>query len=152
LTPPSIILALGPFDLDPCCPPYMPWRTADLMLTEAEDGLFTPWDPAARVWLNPPYGTGVIEPWLEKMALHPGAGITLVFARTETAAFHRFVWPYACGLLFVEGRLYFHHADGTRASANSGAPSVLIAYSKGDAERLQASGIAGAYVELRARV
>lgn len=28
LTPPHIIEALGPFDLDPCCPPTMPWRTA----------------------------------------------------------------------------------------------------------------------------
>lgn len=74
LTPPSIIDALGPFDLDPCCPPAMPWKTAALMLTKAEDGLFTPWPDSARVWLNPPYGTGEIEPWLEKMALHPGGG------------------------------------------------------------------------------
>lgn len=34
LTPPEIINALGPFDLDPCCPPppTMPWRTATQMV------------------------------------------------------------------------------------------------------------------------
>jgi hypothetical protein len=39
LTPPSWLSRLGPFALDPCCPPDMPWRTAVKMLTEAEDGL-----------------------------------------------------------------------------------------------------------------
>ena len=33
LTPPEVIRALGRFTLDPCCPPVMPWRTADKMLT-----------------------------------------------------------------------------------------------------------------------
>lgn len=151
LTPPSLIEALGPFDLDPCCPPGMPWRTAATMLTEDDDGLFTPWPDDARVWLNPPYGTGEIEPWLEKMALHPGGGIALIFARTETAAFHNFVWPYAKALLFIAGRLHFHRADGSRAKANSGAPSVLIAYSPADAARLRASRIGGAFVVPGAR-
>jgi hypothetical protein len=54
LTPPEIVQALGPFDLDPCAPWYMPWRTAPLMLTEFEDGLSYPWK--GNVWLNPPYG------------------------------------------------------------------------------------------------
>jgi hypothetical protein len=31
LTPLSLIQSLGAFDLDPCCPPVMPWRTATLM-------------------------------------------------------------------------------------------------------------------------
>lgn len=148
LTPPSILEALGPFGLDPCCPPVMPWSTAATMLTEAEDGLFTPWPDSARVWLNPPYGTGVIEPWLEKMALHPGGGIALTFARTETAAFHRFVWPYAYAVLFLKGRIHFHFADGRRAEANAGAPSILVAYSERDAEALKQSRIPGAFVRL----
>lgn len=29
LTPPEILLALGPFDLDPCAPIVRPWETAD---------------------------------------------------------------------------------------------------------------------------
>ena len=30
LTPPAWIEALGPFDMDPCCPPVMPWPTATM--------------------------------------------------------------------------------------------------------------------------
>ena len=33
LTPPDLIKALGRFDLDPACPPWMPWETADRMLS-----------------------------------------------------------------------------------------------------------------------
>lgn len=154
LTPPWLIHELGPFDVDPCCPPDMPWTTARVMLTESEDGLFTPWPEKARIWLNPPYGTGEIEPWLEKMAVHcdfGGGGIALIFARTETSAFHRFVWPCASGLLFLAGRLNFHLPCGARSEKNAGAPSVLIAYSRSDAEILRRSRIRGAYVELQAR-
>lgn len=71
LTPPQWIKALGPFDLDPCCPPVMPWPTAAKMLTEAQDGLATPWE--GRVWLNPPFGQQAAL-WLAKMAQH-GNGI-----------------------------------------------------------------------------
>ena len=31
LTPLSLIQSLGDFDLDPCCPPVMPWQTAAYM-------------------------------------------------------------------------------------------------------------------------
>ena len=51
--------------------------------------------------------------------------------------------------MFLEGRLYFHHADGRRAAANAGAPSVLAAYGQEDAEILAASGLPGAFVPLR---
>ena len=77
LTPPDVLAALGTFDLDPCCPADMPWRTAARHITPAEDGLAQPW--AGRVWLNPPYSRGVIQ-WMAKLAQH-GDGIALVFAR-----------------------------------------------------------------------
>lgn len=44
VTPPEIIAALGPFDLDPCCPPTMPWATAAKHFHQGEhDGLTEPW-------------------------------------------------------------------------------------------------------------
>lgn len=66
LTPPEIINALGPFDLDPCCPPTMPWRTATQMVYWPNDGLKVDWT-GKRVWLNPPYGREAV-PFLRKMA------------------------------------------------------------------------------------
>ena len=52
LTPPDIIRALGPFDLDPCSPGVRPWDMATKHYTVADDGLYRPW--VGRVWLNPP--------------------------------------------------------------------------------------------------
>ena len=66
LTPPYIIESLGSFDLDPCCPPNMPWRTATQMVCRPDDGLAVDWTDR-RVWLNPPYGREAI-PFLRKMA------------------------------------------------------------------------------------
>ena len=142
LTPPEIIEALGPFDLDPCACPGMPWRTAVQMIAPPDDGLMTPW--SGRVWLNPPYGAA-LGAWLTRLA-HHGDGIALVFARTETQAFSTAVWGRADALLFVVGRLHFHLPNGERARANSGGPSVLIAYGPDNAECLRTCGIRGAYV------
>ena len=144
LTPPGILSALGPFDLDPCAPVQRPWPTAAQHFTVADDGLKKPWH--GRVWLNPPYGDQTGR-WLARLVGH-GVGTALIFARTETEMFFRWVWHEATALLFIEGRLLFHRVDGSRAKANSGAPSVLCAYGPGDAERLADSGIRGQFVPL----
>lgn len=148
LTPPAIIQALGEFDLDPCAaPPPRPWSTAKRMNSMVDgDGLAMEWD--GRVWMNPPYTSSEIEAWLRKLADH-NEGTALIFARTETAAFARQVWARASGLLFLFGRLHFHDAQGIRAPANAGAPSVLCAYGQDDMDRLAASDIEGSFVPLR---
>ena len=43
LTPPEIIKALGPFDLDPCAAPGQPWTTAEHQYAPPQDGLELPW-------------------------------------------------------------------------------------------------------------
>jgi hypothetical protein len=112
--------------------------------TILDDGLTKPWN--GRVWCNPPYGLKAAK-WLARCADH-GNAVALIFARTETRMFFDHVWPKAHGVMFIEGRLYFHHADGRRAVANSGAPSVLVAYGKNNAACLRECGIAGKYIEL----
>jgi len=146
LTPPEIIQALGPFDLDPCAPIARPWDTAALHYTLLDDGLKRPW--FGRVWCNPPYGLAAAA-WLARLADH-GTGTALIFARTETRMFFDHVWGRASTMLFIAGRLHFHHVDGRRAAANSGAPSVLVAYGDSDSDKLRASGIAGKFIDLRA--
>jgi hypothetical protein len=145
LTPPHIVEALGPFDLDPCAAPEpRPWATAADHICLPQDGLSHHWH--GRVWLNPPYSSEAVK-WLRKMARH-GMGTALVFARTETGWFVETVWREASAILFIEGRLYFHRPDGSRADANSGAPSCLVAYGQRDARILGMSGIKGAFVKL----
>jgi hypothetical protein len=150
LTPPHVIAALGPFDLDPCAAPEpRPWPTAAVHYTlPHQDGLVLPWH--GRVWVNPPYGPHA-ETWLAKLASY-ARGTALIFARTETDAFFETIWKRADALLFLHGRLYFHRPDGTRAEANGGAPSVLVAYGADDAERLHDSKLDGAFVGLKAPV
>lgn len=152
LTPPAIVEALGPFDLDPCAPleAERPWPTAAQHYTIEDDGIdpCLPW--TGRVWCNPPYGddTGV---WLARLAEH-GDGIALVFARTETDAFFTTVWDKAAAVLFIRGRLHFHHLSGERAEQNAGAPSVLVAYGYRNALRLWRAAqdtIPGKFVQLQ---
>ena len=142
LTPPEIIKDLGEFDLDPCSPIRRPWDTADLHYTIEDDGLSQPWH--GRVWCNPPYGLEAAR-WLERLADH-GNGIALIFARTETRMFFEQVWNKADAVLFIEGRLHFHHVDGTRARANAGAPSVLVAYGHENRGVLKSSDIPGKFI------
>jgi hypothetical protein len=77
LTPPYIIKALGPFDLDPCAPIKRPWPTARVHYTILDDGLSKHW--FGRVWCNPPYGRQTFQ-WLGKLAAH-GDGIAYLHAQ-----------------------------------------------------------------------
>ena len=132
ITPRWIIDRLGPFDLDPCACDPQPWPCAHENWTE--NGLMLPWH--GLVWLNPPYGRQ-LGIWLNRLAVH-GSGIALVFARTDTKAFHENVFPFASMLCFLRGRITFHRPSGDRAPEghNSGGPSVLIAYGATAKKRL----------------
>jgi len=145
LTPLSLVRSLGHFDLDPCGAPGH--DTADEVWTPelVGDGLAMPW--TGRVWLNPPYGRTMAD-WVRALA-HHGSGIALIFARTETVLFHELVWPIADSILFLKGRLTFLDPEGGKPIANSGAPSVLIAYSPADTAALASCGLAGHLVRLR---
>jgi len=144
VTPKWVIDRLGPFDLDPCACDPQPWPTARKMITINEDGLLYLWH--GFVWLNPPYGKS-LGIWLNQLALHNN-GIALVFARTETRAFQRFVWPFASTILFLYGRLTFYLPNGSPAKHNSGGPSVFIGYGSEAKKRLQQCQDLGACVRI----
>ena len=144
LTPPYIVENLGIFDLDPCSPINRPWSTAKKHYDINDNGLVQKWE--GRIWCNPPYGdqTGL---WLDKCAKHNNA-IALTFARTETKMFFRSVWNKANGILFISGRLQFYSVEGVKGGS-AGAPSVLIAYGKSNAEILRNCKIQGQYLDIR---
>lgn len=136
LTPPELIQALGPFDLDPCSPP-LSRRVLDTALShwskeEHGDGLAKDW--FGRVWLNPPYGRETFK-WLAKLAEHK-QGIALIFARTETKGFHAEIWQKAHSIFFFEGRLMFRRGDGSKADV-ANAPSCLVSYSTEDTNAIK---------------
>ena len=118
LTPPDLLHQLGPFDLDPCAaPPPRPWPTADRHIALPDDGLSAVWQ--GRVWLNPPYSD--VGRWLGRLAAH-GQGTALIFARTETALFARYVWREASAVLFLTGRITFCQAIRAAGSGERGSP------------------------------
>jgi hypothetical protein len=145
LTPPYIIDALGTFDLDPCASIDRPWDTARNHYTIENDGLQQEW--TGRVWCNPPYGPK-LGPFLKKLSDHPGGGVALVFARTETKAFFDYVWDKATAIFFIKGRIKFHRPDGSLAGT-SGSPSVLIAYGESEANVLESCQLTGKFVRIR---
>ncbi len=122
ITPKFIIDALGPFDLDPCACFPRPWNCAIDNWTR--NGLNITW--VGRVWLNPPFNRYEVGKWIAKLAAH-GDGIALLHARTEAEWFEP-CWQHATAILFLANRLYFHHPNGRRAEANSGAPACLVAF------------------------
>lgn len=166
-TPPEVIRRLGgaaSFDLDPSAATNRFQDTARYHLTVEDDGLAHDWE--GEVYLNCPYSA--LEPWHERMAAH-GRGVSLIFARTETQLWHRYVWPEADAVVFLEGRLHFHVNEdtvfhqkgkppihvkrGDPTPTNAGAPSALCAYGPDAADRLAAyvSEGGGQFVPLKLR-
>lgn len=139
-TPPAIVTSLGEFDLDPCAPIDVAYQLPMLVCyTKEDDGLLQPW--SGRVWCNPPYGRHIGR-WLRRCAEH-GNATALVFARTETLAFHEWVWPKAHAVLFLRGRIRFISPTVKAARDTGGAPSVLIAYNQANGMALARSGLDG---------
>lgn len=112
------------FDLDPCAPKGgVPWIPAARHYSLPDDGLALPWK--GRIWCNPPYGkhTGA---WLAKMNEHRN-GVSLVFARTDTAWFHESV-VFSDAILFLRRRIAFVDGLGKTGGGGAGAGSMLIAW------------------------
>ena len=130
LTPPDLLKALGPFDLDPCCPKKMPWRTAKSMVFLPSDGLTTHW--FGRVWCNPPYSKP--EPWIALMAEHKH-GTLLLSAKSPDTRWGQLALRSGAAFYFLSGRLSFCHADGT-PSDGKWLPNLFVAYGKADVQAL----------------
>jgi hypothetical protein len=144
LTPPELLAELGTFDLDPCAPVNRPWSTATHHYTIENDGLKQPW--FGRVWCNPPYDTRLIVKFMERCVEH-GNVIALTFARTETNLFQKLIFRKAYSILFIRGRLSFHHVTGERGGT-AGAPSCLIAFDEANREVLRTCGIEGKFIRI----
>lgn len=95
-----------------------------------EDGLALPWATSnglghrARVWCNPPYGRGLLEPFVAKMHEEWLAGcivVALLPCRTEQPWFHRYVIGDGARIEWIEKRVRY---DGLKAGAPF--PSMIV--------------------------
>ena len=140
-TPPTIIQALGEFDLDPCTS-QVAWdfnHSAKKYYTMEDDGLSKEWD--GRIWMNPPYSQPTITQFMERMAIHNN-GIALLYNRSDNKIFHSFIFPVADSIFFLKGRIRFYRPDGT-VGEQPGSGSVLIAFGRNKTEAIENSGLKG---------
>jgi len=132
-TPPQLFARIearyGPFDLDPAA--TLANAKAPIFYTAANDGLKLPWNHYGgerpgrmrhgRVFLNPPYGRGVTQLWIEKVIaeLENPEGVEsvtcLLKADTDQPWWHDGVMRRAHEVIFLRGRVHF-------VGAPSGAP------------------------------
>lgn len=81
--------------------------------TVEEDGLKQSW-AGQRVFCNPPYGKALPK-WIEKAAHEANNGalvVMLIPARTDTRAFHDFIYHKA-EIRFLKGRIRFARGGGS---------------------------------------
>lgn len=91
--------------------------------TKEQDGLKQEWK-GETVWCNPPYGRAMYA-WIHKCYEHSiegGTAVMLIPCRTDTKAFHDWIFPYA-ELRFVRGRLRFGGSN-----INAPFPSVIVVF------------------------
>ena len=147
-TPPEVLEkvldCLGGIDLDPCADAAHTVPARHHYTTD-DDGLTHDWE--GRIFMNPPYGRGVIDAWIEKLISEFEAGrvtqaIALVPARPGSGWFHRLRdFPVA----FWLGRVKFGQAD-------TGAPFPSALFALGIApERFAESfdDVADVYVRIK---
>lgn len=134
LTPAKLLDAVrkvGVIALDPCSHPHSSVGALE-SYTLPVNGLEQSWadhKDKGLAFVNPPYGRKLLK-WVVKSVIEQGRGlevILLIPARTDTKAFHKWIFPTFKALCFVEGRLTF--TDGRDPDAKQlGAtfPSAVI--------------------------
>lgn len=113
------------FTLDPCCAEDN--AKCKKHYTKEQDGLAQDWT-GETVFCNPPYGREMPK-WIKKCYEHflrGGTAVMLIPARTDTKAFHEYIYGKA-ELRFVRGRLKF---GGSNNSAPF--PSMVVVFKGGN--------------------
>lgn len=110
------------FTLDPCATPEN--AKCERYFTKEQDGLKQDWGISGWAFVNPPYGRGLLEPWVEKcfdQASPPTpfacGSVMLLPSRTERPWFHLLI-KWAAEVNFIKGRIPFVPPPGVKPSTN----------------------------------
>jgi hypothetical protein len=132
-TPPEYLAAarqvLGTIDLDPASSDVAQQNVrADRYFTKEDDGLSQPW--SGKVWLNPPYATGLIEKFVNKLCDHFDNGdvteaIALTNNGTETRWFQSLA-ERASATCLPSRRVKFLDTDGDPGDPLQGQAVVYL--------------------------
>lgn len=91
--------------------------------TESDNALIQDW--CGVVWCNPPYSE--VKNWIEKAyheSLKGAKVVMLIPARTDTIAWHQYIFPYA-EIEFIKGRLKFGDSKNSAPF-----PSAVVIFEK----------------------
>jgi phage N-6-adenine-methyltransferase len=131
-TPPNVLdaarVVLGNIELDPASSKIAQKTVkANRHYTAENDGLSKKWKGAT--WLNPPYASGLVSQFTEKLSGHYAAGdiptaILLVNNATDTKWFQSAV-ELCSAVCFIAGRLKFLDESGTPARTPLQGQAVL---------------------------
>lgn len=121
------------FLVDVCATPGM--EKCSTFFSPEQDGLTKNWSLFRVCWCNPPYKRGEQAKWIAKAAEEAERGCTTVMlipARTDTAAWHKYVQPVlekhgTKRVRFLKGRVRFVRPDGSRL-ASAPFPSVVVVF------------------------
>lgn len=148
LTPPTLVEALGSFDLDPCGAPGHVLAAKTYLQENGDDGLKDPW--VGRVFLNPPYGR-TMRAWVERLVEH-GTGTALIPVAAGTKLWQEVVFLEASAIHFYRHRIKFLRRDGEHDSMVSPQASAIVAFGDYDADALIGADLPGVALDLRQRV
>jgi len=94
-----------------------------LVKVDDRDGLLFPW-VGERVWLNPPYGRGLLAPFMKRCASRDAdVVVALVPVRTDQFWFHEYVIKADAEIEWLRGRVKY---DGLSTGAPF--PSMLVTW------------------------
>jgi len=111
---------MGSIDIDPASNHFAQLTVkADKYCTIETNGLDKHW--IGNVWLNPPYGRGLIAKFVNKALDEPMINnmIILVNSYPDTSWYHLLLGN-SCALCMTRGRIHFEKKDGAKASPPSG--------------------------------